>query len=223
MAFTTSETPFNSFVALVSLRYAMSGCVFMGEDLFRSIWFAYVEIQAYDNDMTCNKCGTYPETTIWDGVTVAFGQKHITGSLVPPTTKIPGSITRKKTRNQPKQKLLQDINLRRQVRHAIERSKQVSSLDDNVGDTGPEAASDGEGDSDVDETRLDERVAALKEYFALLDKVLLGLTEECPALAELFRDLFGAEAIVNRKRVAPSYISFFRQVSLEVDYTDVMS
>lgn len=213
MAYTTSETPFNSFVALVSLRYAMSGCVFMGEDLFRSVWFAYVDLQAYENDMTCNKCGVHPETTIWDGVTVAFGQKHVTGNLVPPTTKVPGAVTRSKTRNQPKQKLIQDIVLRRQLRQALERPDVPSVLGTTRnGLEAMETGSDREGDSDADETQAEEQAARLKEYFCLLDKVSVGLAKECPALAGLFGDICGASAMIRSKRISSSYTSFFKQV-----------
>lgn len=211
MAYTTSETPFNSFVALVSLRYAMSGCVFMGEDLFRSVWFAYVDLQAYDNDMICNKCGVYPETTIWDGVTVAFGQKHVTGNLVPPTTKLPGAITRTKTRNQPKQKLIGDITLRRAIRQALNRPNITSGQKDGRDRMG--GGSDGEGDSEADDTDVNEQVDELKEYFLLLDKVSAGIHKECPALAELFNEVFGASAMLEKNsKISTRYASFFKQV-----------
>jgi hypothetical protein len=58
----------------------------MGEDLFRSIWFAYVLIQSFEKDMSCTLCGPHPKTVIWDGVTLAFDKKHITPTLRPPTT-----------------------------------------------------------------------------------------------------------------------------------------
>ena len=73
LAFVTSETPFTAFVALVSHRYSLTGDKFMGEDLFRAVWFGYVSLQAFDDDMRCRRCGTCPDTVIWDGITLAFG------------------------------------------------------------------------------------------------------------------------------------------------------
>ncbi|KAF6757723.1 hypothetical protein DFP72DRAFT_758512, partial [Ephemerocybe angulata] len=96
IAFTVSETPFTAFVHMVNHRYRTTGGSFMGEDLFRSVWFAYVVHQAFTDDMHCPHagCGDYPDTVIFDGITLAFGRKHISGSLNPPTTSSSTSIIR---------------------------------------------------------------------------------------------------------------------------------
>jgi hypothetical protein len=53
VSFASSETPFTAFVTVLSHRYTVSGTVFMGEDLFQSIWFSYVSLQVFDDDFKC--------------------------------------------------------------------------------------------------------------------------------------------------------------------------
>src|SRR5690606_17672776 len=57
-----------------------------------------------------------PETVIWDGITVAFGRKHVTSSLRPPTVTSEASLVRKKVRYFPKQQLINDPHLRKLIR-----------------------------------------------------------------------------------------------------------
>jgi hypothetical protein len=83
--YTSSETPFSAWVTVMARRYQSASSTFIGEDLFRSIWFCYAKLQHLQDDMKCNECGDYPETIIWDGVTLAFGRKHLRSSLEPPT------------------------------------------------------------------------------------------------------------------------------------------
>lgn len=42
-------------------------------------------------DGMCPKCGPEPDTTIWDGVTLAFSQKHLQKTLEPPIVLSPQS------------------------------------------------------------------------------------------------------------------------------------
>ncbi|KAK7043833.1 hypothetical protein VNI00_007997 [Paramarasmius palmivorus] len=81
----TSETPFAAFVETMSRLYKSRKCEFVGEDLFRSVWFAYVSVQDLENDLKCPQCGDTPENVIFDGITLGFGRKHVTESLHPPT------------------------------------------------------------------------------------------------------------------------------------------
>ncbi|KAK7016722.1 hypothetical protein VNI00_018856 [Paramarasmius palmivorus] len=89
-----SETPFVAFVSSVSRVYSGRGSRFVGEDLFRSAWFAFVSLQLLDNDMSCPVCGDTPENVIWDGVTLAFSKKHLLDSLKPPTMPDDSSLQR---------------------------------------------------------------------------------------------------------------------------------
>ncbi|EEB92608.1 hypothetical protein MPER_08857 [Moniliophthora perniciosa FA553] len=44
--------------------------------------------------MVCPECGDEPENIIWDGVTLAFGRKHVTDTLRPPTYEHPTAAVR---------------------------------------------------------------------------------------------------------------------------------
>ncbi|KAK7047547.1 hypothetical protein VNI00_006314 [Paramarasmius palmivorus] len=83
--FTISETPFVSFVTCMARVYTGRKEMFAGEDLFRSVWFAFATIQHLEGDMVCPDCGDTPDTIIWDGVTLAFGRRHVRETLEPPT------------------------------------------------------------------------------------------------------------------------------------------
>ncbi|KAF8877541.1 hypothetical protein BD779DRAFT_1475196 [Infundibulicybe gibba] len=111
--YTTSETPFAAWVAILARRYTIheTGGAFVSEKMFRSIWFAYVKLQYLGNDMICPRCGPCPETTIWDGVTLAFNRKHLLPTLEPPTTLHERAISRDKTCYHPGQQLIPDSNL----------------------------------------------------------------------------------------------------------------
>jgi len=87
LAYTSSETPFTSWVGVVQQRYRRFSPVasFVSEEIFRAAWFSYSVLQDFGNDMLCPICGPEPSTVIFDGVTVAFGKKHLTTSLRPPT------------------------------------------------------------------------------------------------------------------------------------------
>jgi hypothetical protein len=96
--YTTSETPFVAFVLCVGRIYECRGSKFIGEDLFRSAWFAYADLQLLENDMWCPECGPSPESVIWDGVTLAFGKKHLKSGLCPPTYKAEDAPRRQRKR-----------------------------------------------------------------------------------------------------------------------------
>ncbi|TFK57946.1 hypothetical protein BDN72DRAFT_752988, partial [Pluteus cervinus] len=77
--YTASETPFASWVLVTSRRYISNSSPnpFIGVETFRLAWFAYVNLQIVNGDMTCPICGPNPRDTIWDGVTLAFSRKHL--------------------------------------------------------------------------------------------------------------------------------------------------
>jgi hypothetical protein len=120
-AYTSSETPFVAWVAVVARRYVIhsSGKSFLSEEMFRAVWFSYARLQQLEGDMQCPECGPSPETVIWDGVTLAFSRKHLLTSLRPPTTLDINSPTRDSSRYQPQQQLLFDANLRKLVRKIV--------------------------------------------------------------------------------------------------------
>ncbi|TFK60868.1 hypothetical protein BDN72DRAFT_739206, partial [Pluteus cervinus] len=87
-AFSCSETPFKSWTTQVSRFYhaRASPHPLISDEGFRTAWFAFVNLQIRDGDMTCPSCGPSPSTTIWDGVTLSFSRKHLQSSIRPPTT-----------------------------------------------------------------------------------------------------------------------------------------
>lgn len=118
-AYTTSETPFIGWVTQTSRIYANVDTIFMGSDLFRSVWFAFAYLQNLVNDMVCKICKTNPDTAIWDGLTLAFGKKHLRESIRPPTVSHPESVIRRKVTYQPHQQILKNRDLRKSVREAL--------------------------------------------------------------------------------------------------------
>ncbi|KAJ7429232.1 hypothetical protein FB451DRAFT_1007193, partial [Mycena latifolia] len=81
-AFTSSETPFVAWASVMSRRYlSMGSQPFVSAKLFRVAWFLFANLQVLSGDMTCPDCGTHPEDTIWDGVTLAFSRKQLLASL----------------------------------------------------------------------------------------------------------------------------------------------
>ncbi|KAJ2927241.1 hypothetical protein H1R20_g9852, partial [Candolleomyces eurysporus] len=202
-AFVTSETPFNAFVATVAHRYTVSGTEFMGDDLFRSIWFAYATRLALDNDMCCTRCGTYPETVIWDGITLAFGRKHLSSTLSPPTQTSATSIQRFNVKNHPRQQLLLDPVLRKLIRQVVNAPKlelEAASANGIREGTPSDAA--------LAQMELDRQSSQVAEHLNRINAVHGGLRKECEPLASLFLDSYGAVAY-SQKKSAPSATTRF--------------
>ena len=86
-AYTSSEMPFVGWVSTVSRRYMNhnSERPFVTEKMFRAVWFSYIQLQHLETVLQCHVCGPMPQDTIWDGMTLAFSQKHLLPSLQLPT------------------------------------------------------------------------------------------------------------------------------------------
>ncbi|KAF5328030.1 hypothetical protein D9611_015075 [Ephemerocybe angulata] len=95
---------------------------FMGDDLFRAVWFAYVSLQKFDNDMS------------------SFGRKHLSGSLRPPTFTMPDSVRRPNVKYKPKQQLLPLATLRRRFRATMERPTHPDRIEDGEEEGGVDGA-----------------------------------------------------------------------------------
>ncbi|KAJ7583992.1 hypothetical protein C8J56DRAFT_790501 [Mycena floridula] len=93
-AFTASETPFVAWHTMMRRRISAIGKEFLSVEMFRSAWFAYVVLQRFENDMSCERCGPDPATVIWDGVSLSFDLKHLLESMAPPTLLQPDSTVR---------------------------------------------------------------------------------------------------------------------------------
>lgn len=186
-AYTTSETPFVAWVSIVTRRYEVheSKAPFMSEQMFRAVWFAYVNLQTFEQDMKCPKCGPTPENVMWDGVTLGFSQKHILDSLRPPTISHDDSPVRKH-RYIAKQQILVDKDLRRLVRAVIAGPFTIPRL----------------SKTETGETYL----ARLRKIPEAHNK-LQALDD---SLATIFREKFGVD--VAARKPEDAYIRLFHQV-----------
>ncbi|KAJ2921312.1 hypothetical protein H1R20_g15781, partial [Candolleomyces eurysporus] len=190
MAYVTSETPFVAWVTVVQHRYSLSGATFMDDGTFRSVWFAYAELVALENDMTCSLCGPYPETVIWDGVTLSFGKDHLTSAIKSPIEESSESIVRGKVKAHPKQQLLLDVSLRSALRLALKVP-------------------------DLDEAKSSGSTKAVVEHLDRVAFIHKGIEKECEVLASLFLDAYGAVAFSQRLSPPKGYERFFLQIAAE--------
>ncbi|KAF6765620.1 hypothetical protein DFP72DRAFT_798270 [Ephemerocybe angulata] len=213
IAFSSSETLFSAFVVQMNHRYANSKTSFMGADLFRETWFSFMSIQAFENDMQCARCGPYPETVIWDGVTLAFHKKHLSSTLAPPTILHPLSFRRPLVKRVKKQQTVVDPMLRKKIRKVLEMFTKSNSR--------RQQESDQEDDDTLEKAEVtngeEETGGAEEGLSGEVDKVREGLHVLCPALEMLFLDKFGfrARAETPMKSVPRAYSRFFLQIAAE--------
>ncbi|EAU86898.2 hypothetical protein CC1G_10789 [Coprinopsis cinerea okayama7 len=208
-AYTSSETPFSAWVLQQGRRYEITGQTFMGEDLFRAIWFSYVSLQAFGGDMKCTKCGDYPDTVIWDGITLAFARKHVRSTLYPPTTLSDDSLVRARVRYQPnKQQLIPKATTRRQIRMILD-PPSFDSLVDVDCSTPPPTPSKSPAKGQSRQARL------VSEHLDRIATVVAELETLCPALARLFELIYGAHAYADGIKPSSPYKNFFLQIAAE--------
>ncbi|KIK65168.1 hypothetical protein GYMLUDRAFT_240473 [Collybiopsis luxurians FD-317 M1] len=66
-------------------------------------------------DKSCPSCGDYPDSIIWDGVSISFGRKHVNTELQPPTV-IQEHASEQPNKPLPHQEWLQDGKMRKRLR-----------------------------------------------------------------------------------------------------------
>ncbi|KAH6867238.1 hypothetical protein BKA70DRAFT_1497346 [Coprinopsis sp. MPI-PUGE-AT-0042] len=220
--YTSSETPFVAWVGVMSRRYSLAGQAFMGDDLFRSVWFAYASLMALDGDMGCSHCGPHPETIICDGVTLAFGRKHLKESLRPPTLIPPSSTVRDKVKYQPHQQLLRDSIFRKQLRLILNAPLLPKTAVNSRADANGMEDTQGDEVDDEDHEELppmaqaqDRAADLVRQHITRIDVVSNGLKVLCPELNNLFIDYFGVASYADRCIVPPNIRNLFRQLSAE--------
>ena len=201
--YTSSETPFSAWVTVMARRYqlAFSMGTFIGEDLFRSIWFSYAKLQHLQEDMKCAKCGDYPETVIWDGITLAFGRKHLQSSLEPPT-KFATNAPVHHSRYLHNLQLIQDAGLRKQIRQMVSKPAAMLNTDSDSGCEGGQRPN----------LKKDKLVEAAIAHVKLVHDVHLALASICPELSNLVQKNYGPEAFANDVQVHPALKELLRQV-----------
>lgn len=235
-AYTISETPFTAFVTEVSRRYKNyeSSDPFIGEEMFRAVWFAFVELIRLEDDMKCPTCGPSPDDVIWDGVTLAFSRKHLLSSLEPPTTLSPNSPVRNDACYNPQQQLIIDAKLRSMVRKAVT-GKPLPSLSDPTSNNPLLIGGEKQGLPSTSGERLTKKettrrrveetkrkaeeakrkadAAAALLHIKLIQEVKVSLLSLHPSVAEIFDSVFGLDAFTSKKVVPKIYRDLFIQVS----------
>jgi CxC4 like cysteine cluster associated with KDZ transposases len=230
-SFVASETPFVAYTSVVSRRYAThkSPIPFVPDKLFREIWFGYILLLGLDLkvEAMCPSCGPTPKTTIWDGVTLAFGRKHIQNTLEPPTTLVPDSSTRSRVRYVYTQQCIPRKELRSLLRKILTGASLVGALKEggltteSSEEEPPSCETDGEGGTDNDSGAGQRRKAAAiarkeKEYaerLAAIPGVIMALRALDQGLATNFDRWFGLAAISTKCEAPSAYQRFFKQVS----------
>lgn len=231
-AYTSSETPFTAWVSVVSRRYETrhSALPFVSEQVFRSVWFSYVRLQAFENDMRCSKCGPTPEDTIWDGVTLAFSRKHLLPSLRPPTISDSNApsrsscyVSRQQILDSPMtrahgvaRRLLRKVVVGRSL---IIQDHELKELDDDIAQVQEQ-----EGDIDTDDetprtvptnskTTLTAKAAAdLLARIQAIPETIAELTKINVHVAALFEEFYGTVALFEKREVPAPYRRLFVQV-----------
>ncbi|KAF8869960.1 hypothetical protein BD779DRAFT_1409557, partial [Infundibulicybe gibba] len=211
-AYTTSETPFAAWVTIMSRRYLVheSPTPFVSEQMFRTVWFAFVKLQRFENDMTCPECGPCPETTIWDGVTLAFNRKHLLSSLQPPTTLHEKAISREKTCYVTGQQLIPDSKLRKTVRRIIVGKRLALSAEESDDE-------DDEGEEEEEEGRNRGKVAhkttqEVMKRVELIPYACEQLTQVNRGLGDVFTTHFGVGSLLNN--IVPNDV--YRRLLLQI-------
>ncbi|KAH6884772.1 hypothetical protein BKA70DRAFT_1377642 [Coprinopsis sp. MPI-PUGE-AT-0042] len=212
--FTSSETPFTAFVVNVARRYSLVEETFMGEDLFRSVWFAFVSLQAFNDDMKCFQCGPFPETVIWDGISAGFGRKHVRESLEPPTTTSDASLLRDRVKYCPKQQAIVDSALRKHLRGSLAGPSLNGLLDDEENEDREDTTSSTRPSAVSVEHQARQR-CLVEDHICQIEAVEKDLHNLCPALADLFRLYLGPEAYAKRRKIPQVYKSLFSQIAAE--------
>ncbi|KAH9480806.1 hypothetical protein JR316_0007406 [Psilocybe cubensis] len=198
-AFSSSETPFVSWVQTVSRRYQTRGSKipFSNEKLFRSAWFSYIRLVEFSNDMMCPECGPSPDATIWDGVSVAFSRRNLLPSLHPPTTLGEFSVTRSNVRPISNLQPIPSRHTRLLIRFVLI-GPSLSLLS---GETIPEGTPEYERNK-----KLVERMVKIPDLVSQLTEINVGL-------GGLFNVHHGLKVVLSKQNMTEAYSKFFIQLS----------
>lgn len=226
LAFTSSETPFAAWVGVVHRRYArfLPGRAFVKPEVFRAAWFAYAALQSLEADLQCPDCGPYPEDTIWDGVTLAFHQKHLLPSLQPPTLIHEKSIIRN-SRYLQDQPLLVNKNLRKLLQKVVAGRSLILTNGFAVNENADVWINEDEdNDNEEDDINITASQAARAEKAkskVISDvceriEAIPGLTSQLSSvntcLGQLFLEHFGLQVITAGVAPPQVYLKLFKQV-----------
>lgn len=211
-SFTTSETPFIAWVKIMSRRYKdyKSHRKFLYHKTFRSAWFSYTKIQAFEGDMQCPECGPCPESVICDGTALRMNEKYVLPTVKPPTVSEEGSTIRA-SRYVGKQQVIEDPKLRKDIKRIIEGPRLLSRQELDVLST-----------SATIDRGAAEKLSNCLQLIVFVDNVCTALSAICSGLGLLFRKAYSAYAASTGLQPDRRYISLFKQVSILLSLTIVL-
>ena len=201
-----------------------SALPFASEEMFSLAWFYFVKLQKFDGDMLCPICGPTPEDTIWDGVTLAYGEKYLLPSLCPPTT-VSKDAPQKDSRYIRNQQAIPNRILREAIRKICQQS--IKGLTPVAADRCEMEMLDSEEDEDdvsgIEQRRLAKqakqaakKVEEFQERVKAIPLVLDGLSKLCPGLEDLFEREFGVSTLEEGIEPNITYRRLFLNVSPKV-------
>ena len=117
------EGTFAAFAELLNYEYEAKNSKplsFVRVDLFRCIWFSYVRLQEWGDNMVCPICREHPYGIIADGVTVATQCSKATGHILPPTVSHADAPVRQEVRPASRGRGIQLVPYRRLRKRCID-------------------------------------------------------------------------------------------------------
>jgi len=216
LSYTTSETPFTSWVKVIQQRYERftTGGSFVSIEIFRAVWFKYAALQSFGNDMRCPVCGPEPRIVIFDGITLAYGKKHLTSSLRPPTAPDPLSEVQECTYVK-RQEGIPDKKLRGLIKFIITgRSLVVAEREISSVPSQPQIEDSDSGMEEVASTPSEKAkmLAGVLERVKAIPVVEEGLRNIDQSLSLLFTRYCGVSQVVAKKHSPSVILALFRQV-----------
>ncbi|KAF9476550.1 hypothetical protein BDN70DRAFT_812128 [Pholiota conissans] len=222
--YTTSETPFISWVTVISRRYQSRGIniPFIGDQLFRAVWFSYIRLVQLDNDMICPTCGPNPEVTIVDGVTLAFNRRHLSSTLRPPTTTDNQSPTKDLVKHVANLQAIPTKKVRLAIReiltgppllpaHLIHAGEEEGAIE--LSDAS--SSEDETTETSYRHTRKGNDVRAALQRVQKIPFVITELAKLNNGLSRLFDRSYGIEAISANQKAPSIYKRLFIQIAAE--------
>ncbi|KIK53808.1 hypothetical protein GYMLUDRAFT_250129 [Collybiopsis luxurians FD-317 M1] len=155
----------------------------------------------FEGDKSCPSCGDFPDSIIWDGVSIAFGRKHVNNELSPPTV-ICKDAQERLIKSVPWQEWLQDAILRKKLQNWL--------ID---------------GGLDSDQKNYEAGLNAQLEHAKILQLELYPwLNSLCPHLRDMFGWRLGHGAIQNNKwGPQKEYLALFQILAAEESTMQMMA
>jgi hypothetical protein len=154
--------------------------------MFRAVWFSYIQLQHLETVLQCHACGPMPQDTIWDGVTLAFSQKHLLPSLRPPTISHENSLRRNEVRYYSHMQWIPDQKLRKAIRKVIQGRSLILQSDDE-----DDEANDSQSRSNIMEKNQQDLLDRIEAIPGVQDD--LGKFNQ--SLKDVFSTYFGIQAL----------------------------